>query len=391
MRVPDTALSVAARFSAFDVPAGDEHRVGPPEGPGRRLPGDRLARRAAALVDRALVRGMERLFLMSDPPDVTGDVPARIAWHRRTYGAPELLANPERFFRPTAAPADLRLKRLGSLPGGQRQQLTFTSAYRTYDETYQGVYDQYKGNERCLIHLYRHGDAGRPTVVLINPWCGGYMIMEPHIYQARALYDAGLDVALFTMPFHGSRTPRQALFSGQLFPNRELQRTNEAFGQTAADLRTLLGWLRSSEGRAGEVGVVGMSLGGYAAAMLACLEPELAFAAVIMAPSSLADGLWQQGRNSPAKLEAEQAGFTLKDLRHIWAIHCPLVLPAAMPRDRLLLAWSRGDHVIPRVHVRALWERWGQPEIHDYPGGHLLQLGWRRYMADVRRWLLGKV
>ena len=391
MRVQKSMLPVAERFSTFDVPEGDEHRVGPPERAGWRLPGEGVARLATALVDRTLVRGMEQLFLWSDPPDCAGDVPARIAWHRRTYGNPELLACPDRYFRPPDPPRDLRIERLGSLPGGQRKRLTFTSTYRTFDETYQGVYDQFQGNERCLNHLYLHHAPGHPAILLIHPWCCGYMPMVERIYQARALYNAGLNVALFTLPFHGSRTPRQALFSGQLFPNRELQRTNEALGQTVADLRILLGWLRG-EGRCGDaVGVGGMSLGGYAAALLAGLERDLAFAAVIMAPSSLADGLWQQGRNSPAKLEAEQAGFTLDDLRHIWAIHCPLVLPRVLPRERLLLAWSRGDHVIPRVHVRALWERWGEPEIHDYPGGHLMQLGWQRYMSDLRRWILAKV
>ena len=381
---------IAECFSTFDVPDGDEHRVGPPETRGGQLPGDGLARAAASLMDRALVRGMERLFLWSDRPDTAGDVAARVAWHRLTYGAPELLSSPDRFFRPTEPPEDLRIERLGGLPGGQRLRLTFTSPYRTFDPTYQGEYDRFQGNERNLIHLLLHRRQGAPAVVLINPWCCGYMPMDERVYQARALYRRGLNVALFTMPFHGGRTPRQALFSGQLFPNRELQRTNEAFGQTVADLRVLLGWLRGEAGSEA-VGVAGMSLGGYGAALLACLEPTLAFAAVIMAPSSLADGLWQQGRNSPAKLEAEAAGFTLAHMRHIWAVHCPLVLPLVVARERVLLAWSRGDHVIPRVHARALWRQWGEPEIRDYPGGHLLQLGWWRYMKELREWMRERV
>ncbi len=389
MRAHKDHLDLADRFSVFDLPAGDEHRVGPPEGEDRRGLWDRGAGRAMGLVDRLVVRGMERLFLYSDRPDTTGDVEARIAWHRRTYSGPGLLAQPRRYFRPVAEPPDLKLKRLGKLPGGARYRLTFTSTYRTYDETYQGVYSGFAGNEGNLVHLWRHRSQGHPAVVLINPWCCGYLELEERIYQARALYAKGLDVALFTLPFHGRRTPRQALFSGQLFPNRELQRTNEAFGQTAADLDVLLRWLRA-EGRGGSrpVGMVGMSLGGYAAAMMAGLDPDLAFVAVIMAPTSLADGLWQQGHGSPARLEAEQAGFTLDDLRHIWAIHCPLVLPRLIPRGRLLLMWARADHVIPRVHMRALWEHWGRPEIRDHSGGHLLQLGWASYMAEVRTWML---
>lgn len=385
---------LAARFAAFDIPDGDEHRVGPPEGRRGWLAAlDRGPRLAAGLVDQALVRAMERMFLLSDKPDFSGDMPSRIAWHLGNYSTPELLCQPERFFRPVPDPADLRLKRLGRLPGGVRHRLTFTSTYRTFDDSYQRVFDGFDGNQHNRVHLWRHAHTGgRPAAVLIHPWCGGYLEVEERLYRVRALYRAGLDVALFTLPFHGRRTPRQALFSGQLFPNRELQRTNEAFGQAAADLSVLLRWLRA-EGRGGRrpVGIAGMSLGGYAAAMMAGLDAELAFAVVIMAPSSLADGLWQMGRSSPAKEEAEQAGVTLADMRRVWAIHCPLVLPCLLPRRRLMLIWLRGDRVIPRVHALAQWEHWGRPEIRDHAGGHLLQLGWSRCMKDAHAGMLARL
>ena len=45
-----------------------------------------------------------------------------------------------------AHPSDLNLKRLAKLPGGALFRVTFTIAYRTYHETYQGLYGGIAGH-----------------------------------------------------------------------------------------------------------------------------------------------------------------------------------------------------------------------------------------------------
>jgi pimeloyl-ACP methyl ester carboxylesterase len=383
-----TPASQQDLFQVLDANRGSEHAVGPALSR-RPTPWRRALSAGGAVVDRGAVRAIERIFLSADAPDLSGDVRARIDATRATYAAAGLLARPELYFRPSGLPAGVRRRRLGRLRGGEHLELTFPSAYRTFDLHYQPRFQRFEANRVNVVRAWLHRDPGHPAVICIHPWCSGYLALEERIFGARALYRMGLDVALFTMPFHGRRTPRQARFPGQLFPSRNLRRTNEAFGQAVADLRALMGWLRQRG--SGQPGVLGISLGGYTSALLAGLQSELAFAVPIAAPCSMADVLWFHGRRSPGRREAEEVGFTLEDFRGVWAIHCPLSHPVRLPRERLLLVWLEGDHVVPRVHQLALWRHLGQPELLTAHGGHVLQTGHGAYMRRVRAWLRRRV
>ncbi len=376
----------SALLAILDRHRGAENRARPPVTRGM-LPGwRRVAALPTALPDRAGLKLMERLFLMGDRPDLRPGVRERIEQTRATYASSEILRDPELFFRPVQNPAELRLRELGRLPGGSRLRLTFESTYRTLDRSYEAQYRSFKRNEIARVHFWRHDERGRPTVVCVHSWCSGVLRFDEHVFAARSLYRDGFDVALFTMPFHGGRTPKQARFAGQLFPSRNLQRTNEAFAQAVADLRVLTRWLREEQA-CGPLGMMGLSLGGYTTALMAALEDDLAFAIPIAAPCSFADILWYHGEGLSSRAEAEEAGITLQDLRAIFAAHCPLSHAPKIPRERFLMVWGEGDRVVPSVHQLALWEWANRPEIYSYPGGHLVHLGRLGYLREIRRWL----
>lgn len=388
LALDDGGLSPELRraFAVLNRGRGREYRAVPEKSRRRgRLTG-LLSALPGRITDEMALRVGERLFLFSDPPDCSGDVPGRIRWHRRLYGDPGLLAHPGRFYRPPAPPREVNLRPLGRLRGGERLALTFQSPYRTFDPDFHWAYQQFRRNRTAHARLWLQRRPGRPTLVFVNPWCCGQLWLEERLFDARGFFRRGYNVALFAMPFHGPRTPARAIYSGQLFPNRELRRTNEGFGQAVCDLRALIGWLRRERG-VGPVGLAGMSLGGYTTALMAALEPDLSCAVVIMAPCSLADGLWFHGQSSGAKRQAEQAGFTLDDFRTIWAIHTPIVLPRKVPRERTLLVWAQSDRLIPGLHHRALWEHWGRPETLRVPGSHLWQSGRPAWLSGLRSWL----
>jgi len=330
---------------------------------------------------------MEPVFLSGQSPQMSADVLARMNRAAAIYADPAIFADPASFYRPPTLPDRMEVDSLGTLRGGQRLELRYESTYQTYDPHYRAMYAAYSANATSRVHVWTHeGTRPRPAVICVHTWCGGWLPFEARLFQASALYDLGFDVALFTMPFHGSRTPSQARFPGQLFPNRDLQRTNEAFGQAICDLRVLMSWLRD-ERHASQVGMIGMSLGGYTSAIMASVEPSLAFAVPIIAPASFADILWGHGANRPARQEAEKNGVTAADLRRVWAVNCPLHYPVLLDRERLLIVWGKGDHIVPSVHQLALWEHWDRPEHHDFPGGHILHFGRARFMRRLHDWL----
>src|SRR5262249_53004772 len=151
----------------------------------------------------------------------------------------------------------------------------------------------------------------------------------------------------------------------------DLVRTNEAFAQAIYELRALMRWL-GAEGT-GPVGAFGMSLGGYMTALLASVEPELAFAVPMIPLTSLADMMWSEGEGEPRLASATEHGWSLAGPQDFFAVHAPLSrAPLVPPAGRLIIA-ALGDRICPPAHAAALWRHWGQSRIHWYPGGHLAQ------------------
>ena len=101
-------------------------------------------------------------------------------------------------------------------------------------------------------------------------------------FRVRWLHrELGLNVAIPVMPLHGPRS--QGRRGGDGFLSGNFVDTVHAQTQAAWDVRRLIDWLRSFGAPA--VGIHGVSLGGYTAALVASLDPKLDCAVVGIASS----------------------------------------------------------------------------------------------------------
>ncbi len=122
-------------YHVLDANRGREHRSRPV----CATPRPDLLRRLMAvqgnLVDHVAVKAIEAIFMSRGQPDTSGDVRTRIEEARDVYGAPALLRQPERFFRPVSWPGagHFHTRRLGRLRGGERLLLTFERLSQTFD------------------------------------------------------------------------------------------------------------------------------------------------------------------------------------------------------------------------------------------------------------------
>ncbi len=339
----------------------------------------------AEWLDRAALECMEQLFLTGDDASLESRTGEELEHLHDVYGAPQLLDHADSFFRPPESPSSVQAEWLESLPGGERIRLSFESRYPVFDPAFESAYQQYTANTTCHAHLWRHDDA-RPTIIGLHCWCGGRLWMDELIFAAEEFYEAGYDIALMTLPFHGDRTPSGALFSGQFFPSPDLQRTNEAFGEAIWNLRALTQWLQA-HGQEGPIGLMGGSLGGYTTALAASLVDIYDFAIPVVTPASFADVLWWHGEGREMYDRAREAGLTLDKLRRAWSIHTPLHHELQISRDRVLLIGAAGDAVVRPAQVLSLWRHWDEPEMHWFEGGHLLHFGRRDYMETILDWL----
>ena len=165
---------------------------------------------------------------------------------------------------------------------------------------------------------------------------------------------------------------------------------NEAVAQSVFDFRILFDWLQRERG-AEQIGVTGLSLGGFTTAMLASVEDRLAFAIPNVPVVSLADLVleWQ-----PIGLLLRGAlstmGKQLPDVRRMIAVSCPLTYAPVLPPERLMIVGGVGDRLAPPKHSRLLWDHWGRCRIHWFPGSHIIHMDRGAYLTEMARFMVGR-
>jgi len=335
---------------------------------------------AAARLDGFVLQRYIRRTAFAEPRDAT-TIAGRLAGARAFYGDARFLRDAGAFF---VAPAPLRaeVRRLRTLRDGDLLDV----GYRTdFEPVFPDARTDDVGTAARrpgIARWWRHRRPGHPAMLCIHGYAGGHLWLETLAFDARRFYRAGVDVLIYVLPYHGPRTPPGARRSGEPFFDIDLVRTNEAFAQAVYELRALLRWLRTSG--TGPVGAFGMSLGGYTTALLASVEPELAFAVPMIPLASLPDMMWAQGDGDPRLARAIEHGWSLAALHDFFAVHAPLVRAPVVPHDRRLIIAALGDRICPPTHANALWRHWGQPRIHWYPGGHLAQFRRGVALREVR-------
>jgi pimeloyl-ACP methyl ester carboxylesterase len=305
---------------------------------------------------------------------------ARLGRAGQFYADPRFLSEPDAFFVPPA-PIRARTVRRRPLPAGEVLDVAFTTDFVPVFPEARGELVAAPG----VARWWRHATPGRPTMLCVHGFGGGHLWLEALAFDCARFYRAGVDVLLYVLPWHGVRSPGGAHRSGEGFFDVDLVRTNEAFAQGIYELRALLRWLESSG--AGPVGAFGMSLGGYTTALLAAVEPRLAFAVPMIPLAALPEMMWSTGAGDPRLARAVEHGWSLEALRAFFRVHAPLARRPLVPHDRRLIIAAVGDRICPPPHAEALWRHWGQPRLHWYPGGHLAQFRRGVALREVRRLL----
>ena len=354
----------------------------PPSAEGRGL--DRVLTRVGGLVDGLACRALKPLFAYSTHRviDAAGAGPLRTTWEPHAVDAAR---DPAPFFPRPAAPLPA-VRQVAILPGGWIEDVTFPSAYGGGRDTAAQLARDFPANQTARARWYRHRTPGRLAVVCLHPWGAGAGPLSDALFWAPRLYARGLDVCLYVQPYHGPRAPRRARLLEILHPTADVTRANEAFLQTVWEARALLAWHAEVAGRGG--GLLGMSLGAYAAALAASVAPELEFVVPIAPIADLAAIIWTWGAGSPVQARLAARGMDFDRFCSLMAIHSPLRHPApALPLERLLIVAGRGDGFVPRSHTEALHEHWGRPALEWLPGGHVLQFGRHRLLGRLETFL----
>jgi pimeloyl-ACP methyl ester carboxylesterase len=336
-----------------------------------------LGRRTLDALGESLDLLFARTILRSRQP------PARIA----EEAALGHLDDAARFFgeassdgRLFAVPAPIRPleTRVRSLADGDVVDLEWPSCYQPLHARYAELLVDEPQNQTCRARWWRHAEAA-PALVCLHGWGAGQLAIEERAFAAASLHRRGLDVVLATLPFHARRGRPLKL---PTFPSPDPFVANEGFAQATRDLRGLVHWLRHRGAPA--VGITGMSLGGFTAALLATVEPKLDFVVPIIPVGSIPDMMWRIGEGTPARRRAEELGLDGARFATAFAAIEPLKRRPAIDPSRVLVVAGARDRVVPLEHAEWLQRHLSSRPLVTFRGSHLVQHG----RADAFRALL---
>ncbi len=344
----------------------------PPEGLGTRfLTG------IGTMLDTTVLRAMQIVVeraLIPDPKDLD-------ALRESAAAAldPVLQAEPRRFFGfldEPPHPLRMRSRARRRLDGGRVIARRIESDYVPFSKEMDG------SDGPILVDHWVH-EPGRPraTVLALHGFTMGNPRVDGVVLLANQWFRLGLDVALLTLPHHGARTPVGARFSGEHFAVPDVTRLGEAVREAVYEIRQMIYWLKSESGS--PVGVLGLSLGGYLAALTAGLTDELDFVVPMVPPVCIGDLAWGFFTRTRHYREGGEAALSLDELRRAFRIHSPLTFPLRIPRERAMIVAGRGDRIVPPEHPAALAKWWDDARIHWFSGSHLAPFGRDRIVRAV--------
>lgn len=368
----------ARRREGFDLAFGDRLRVG-----------------AAATFDTALrTAAASMLSTMALPAGYHPIELRRALQDVEFYASRAESGDPTQFFLTPPSGVHVRVSKGRWLPrfeprDGLCEALSFESPFVPVNPAQRKRYLRHEANRVAHARLLRHRDGPRPTIVAIHGFTADWYLVNEWFFALPWFYRMGCDILLFTLPFHGPRQTRFSPFSGHGFFAGGPSRMNEAVAQSVFDFRILLDWLQHERG-VEQVGVTGLSLGGFSSAMIASVEKRLAFAIPNVPVVSLADlvlewppiGWLLQGALGAVRLDLSHA-------RRMIAASCPLTYPPLLPPERLMIVGGVGDRLAPPKHSRLLWDHWNRCRIHWFPGSHIIHMDRGAYLVEMARFMVG--
>jgi dienelactone hydrolase len=224
----------------------------------------------------------------------------------------------------------------------------------------------YANNRRAEVRIIR-AQRSRDWLICVHGLAMGRPWLDLRAMGADWLHRRGLNLAFPVLPLHGPRAVN-SLASGAGFITGDVANSLHALTQTAWDVRRLVAWLR--EEGAERIGLVGLSLGGYATALVASLEGDID-CAIAGIPAAEFGELTCYHANGRALALAAEAGITPERISTALTPVAPLMLTPRIPREQRFIFGALADRFVPPPQVEALWRHWEKPEISWYPGGHL--------------------
>jgi 1-acyl-sn-glycerol-3-phosphate acyltransferase len=189
----------------------------------------------------------------------------------------------------------------------------------------------------------------------------------------------GWNVCFVHLPYHYSRVPR-GYWNGELAITCDLVRNAQGLRQGVTELRQLMSALR--ERGSGEFGVLGTSYGGWIGALLAMVEADLRFVALMAPIVNIEHAIWESPAARSIRRELRRANIEPSLIARHFHLSSPMHnLPVTDPA-RVLFVAGEFDAIAPLEQLETIQQKWRGSELLRVHQGHF---GYRMLRDTIAR------
>jgi pimeloyl-ACP methyl ester carboxylesterase len=224
-------------------------------------------------------------------------------------------------------------------------------------------YRSHRDNQTALLRTLNLRIKGKPMAILVNGFSSGHHLMERVAWPIREFNRQGIGVSLFALPFHG---PRGHAFPPE-WPQQDTAFTLEGFRQAIWDLQIAIRAMRDAG--ASQVGVVGMSLGGYTASLLATATSDVDFVLSYIPIASIPD-VMNDNDLVPGTGDIQRTLY--EGYREQLVPITPVCRTPKVEAKRVSIISGELDRLATVQHGKRLADHFGT-KLLTFPGGHIVQ------------------
>jgi pimeloyl-ACP methyl ester carboxylesterase len=196
---------------------------------------------------------------------------------------------------------------------------------------------------------------------------------------AERFNELGWNACFVHLPYHYSRVPR-GYWNGELAITCDLIRNAEGLRQGVIELRQLMSALR--ERGSGEFGVLATSYGGWIGALLAMVERDLRFVALMAPIVNIEHAIWKSPAGRSIRRELRRANIEPCLVSRHFHLSSPMHnLPLCDPA-RVLFVAGEFDSIAPLEQIEAIQQKWRGSELLRVRQGHF---GYRMLRDTIAR------
>ena len=216
-----------------------------------------------------------------------------------------------------------------------------------------------------------------PTVLMLHALMSATSI--GYRRWAARFNQLGWNACFVHLPFHYSRAPR-GYWNGELSITPDLVRNAEGLRQGVLEVRQLMRGLR--EHGCEEFGILGTSYGGWIGALLASVECDFRFVALMAPIVNVEHAIWQSPASVFMRRELQRAKIDPSLVARHFHLSSPLHHEPLCPTDRVLFAAGDFDLIARPGDIEALHQKWRGSDLLRVAQGHF---GYRMLHETVAR------